>query len=191
MPYVPKISENPEICPKHQMSQTPFVPKAKCPNYLLSQCPLFPRILVPIALCFIVHCLNSHFNQSWHCYSSHSEICPFSLLSQWQDHPRRIVPKPFCPQVNCPNDILSQYLLSQCICVPKKSELSQMPKVPTTFCPKSQMSQLHFVPISFGLLEISSNTSNSHPIFDQQGNSASFDAGHSVPKWIVPMTFAQ
>ena len=139
------------ICPKNiwksrDLSQTPFVPKAKCPNYILSQYPLFPRILVPIALCFIVLWLNSHFNQSCHCYSYHPEICPFSLLSQWQHHPRRIVPKPFCPQVNCPNDILSQYLLSQCICVPKKSELSQMPKVPTTFCPKCQKSQLHFVP---------------------------------------------
>ena len=150
MPYVPKISENPEICPKHQMSQTPFVPKAKCPNYILSQYPLFPRILVPIALCFIVLWLNSHFNQSCHCYSYHPEICPFSLLSQWQHHPRRIVPKPFCPQVNCPNDILSQYFLSQCISVPKKSELSQMPKVPTTFCPKCQKSQLHFVPKAKG-----------------------------------------
>ena len=151
------------------MSQTPFVPKAKCPNYILSQCPLFPRILVPIAFCFIVLWLNSHFNQSCHCYSSHSEICPSSLLFQWQDHPRRIVPKPFCPQVNCPNDILSQCLLSQCISVPKKVNcpkcqksqlhfvpkakcpnylLSQEQKVPTTFSPKSKRSQLPFVPKS-------------------------------------------
>ena len=132
------------FCPKSKRSQLPFVPKSKCPNYILSQYPLFPRILVPIALCFIVLWLNSHFNQSCHRYSYHPEICPFSLLSQWQHHPRRIVPKPFCPQVNFPNDILSQCHMSQKYLkiqrfVPNtkcpKHLLSQKPNVPTTFCP--------------------------------------------------------
>ena len=130
MPYVPKISENPEICPKHQMSQTPFVPKAKCPNYILSQYPLFPRILVPIALCFIVLWLNSHFNQSCHCYSSHSAFCPndkifLGELSQTPSDLRKIVPMTFCPNTFCPNAYVSQKKVN---------------------CPKCQKSQLHFVP---------------------------------------------
>ncbi len=72
---------------------------------------------------------------------------------------------------------------------------------PNTLCPNAYLSQKkgivpnakspNYILSQKPLLEISSNTSNSHLIFDQQGNSASFDAGNSVPKWIVPMTSAQ
>ena len=63
----------------------------------------------------------------------------FSLgeLSQNLSAHRWIVPMTFCPNAICPKNIR------------KSRDLSQTPNVPNTFCPKSQMSQLHFVPMSF------------------------------------------